>query len=124
MQPHVTVATLAVPLAAVSALLGLALLWQTRWHSRLQRTGRLGDESVLTFFSALLSVGNVVLLMCFLWMVVQSVRFGINPYLGTDPQICPPQPPMVRGILATPRRALFSQRPRCRRCGCCWWVPR
>ncbi len=96
MQPHVTVLTLAFSLAAASALLALALLWQTRRHYRLQRTGRLGDESVLTFFSALLSVGNIALLVGFLWLAAQSVHSGINPYLDLgvgDPQLCPPQPP-------------------------------
>lgn len=73
MQPHVTVLTLAVSLAAASALLALALLWQMRRHYRLQRTGRLGDVSVLTFFSALLSVGNIALFVGFLWLAAQSV---------------------------------------------------
>ncbi len=94
MQPHVTALTLAVPLAVISAVLGLALLLQMRWHYRHQRTGRLGDESALTFFSALLSVGNVALFVGFLWIVAQSVRFGINPDLGVgDPGLCPSHPP-------------------------------
>ncbi len=94
MQPHVTALTLAVPLAAMSALLGMALLWQTRRHYRLQHTGRPGDAPVLTFFSALLSVCNSALFVGFLWMVAQTARFGINPDLGVgDPGLCPPRPP-------------------------------
>ncbi len=62
MQQHVTVLALAVPLAAISAVLGLALLWQIRRLYSLQRTGCLGDESPLPLFSAWLGVGNAVLL--------------------------------------------------------------
>lgn len=103
MRLYITVATLAVPLAAVSALLALTLLWQMRRYFRLQQTGRLGDESVLPLFSAWLSVGNAVLLVCGLYLVMQSVRFGINPDL-MNPQIqmCLPPPPQGPGYPCDP----------------------
>ncbi len=90
---RIPVVPLAVVLAVVSALLALALLWQTRTQHRLRRAGRLADESDWIVFSVVLSLCNALFLAGDLWIVAQSALYRINPYLVTDPQICPPQPP-------------------------------
>lgn len=92
MQPHVTVLTLAVPLAAVSALLALASFRQTYRLYRLQDAGRLGRASVWPFFSELLSFGNGLILLCGLGVVALCIHFGLSPDMVVDPQACPPQP--------------------------------
>ncbi len=89
---RIPVVPLAVLLAVVSALLALALLWQTHRQRRLRRAGRLG-ASDWTAFSVVLSLGNILFLVGDLWIVALSMLSRINPYLVTDPQICPPQPP-------------------------------
>ncbi len=42
---HITLVTVAVPLAIVSTLLALAFLWQAWTQYRLRRAGKLGDAS-------------------------------------------------------------------------------
>src|SRR5258707_13591571 len=82
----------AAPLAAVSALFALVFLWQARALSRIPRPARDGYETWQGILSSvLLSVGNVVLLLVFLWFVALRVVGGLNPDLVIDPQLCPPQ---------------------------------
>ncbi len=90
---RIPVVPLAVLLAVVSALLALALLWQARTQHRLRRARRLGDESDRIVFSVVLCLGNILFLVGDLWIVALSILSGINPYLVTGPQICPPRPP-------------------------------
>ncbi len=91
---HITLVTLAVPLAIVSTLLALAFLWQAWTQYRLRRAGKLGDASWwLSFTAVLLSVGHVLLLAGYYWVVAQRMRFGRDPDLVFNPQLCPPERP-------------------------------
>lgn len=88
----VTVTVVAAPLAGVCALFALVFLWQARALSRIPREARDGSETRQSTFSlVMLSVGNVVLLLVFLWFVALRVVRGLNPDLVIDPQLCPPQ---------------------------------
>ncbi len=87
---HITLTTLAVPLAVVSTLLALGLLWQTWMRYRLWRAGQRGDASWwLSFTAVLLSAGHVLLLAGYYSIVAQVIRFGRDPDLVFSPQLCP-----------------------------------
>lgn len=88
---HITLVTLAVPLAVVSVLLALALLWQTWTQYRLRRAGRLGEDSWwLSFTAVLLSAGHMLLLVGYYSIVALRMRSGLDQDLVLNPRLCTP----------------------------------
>ncbi len=87
----VNVTTVAAFLSAVSTLFAVALLWGARTLSRLPRDARSRREIRWIRFSVVMGVGNVVLLLVFLWFVSLFVFRGSNPSLVVNPQLCPPR---------------------------------